>query len=200
MACTVLSRNRRSGNPHLIVAGSAAQLYSRCHDAHACRKAAGKTGRFLGGRDDSVASTVRRQSRKKVNLLLDGRREPHFRQVAVRQAGDNGQRKNLESWIRRGGCDRSLENGAAARSVHRHHARAELACGTDGCSDGVRDFMKLQVQKDFLAHGNQFSYNGWTYLGQKLQAHFVEARFGAKQPNQLQGFLPGIKVKGDDYR
>ena len=93
-----------------------------------------------------------------------------------------------------------LGYGAAAQGVHRNHARAELACGDNASADGVRDFMQFQVKKDLFAHGNQFSNNGRALFRGKLQADFVEARLSAKLPNQLQGFEPGIKVEGDDYR
>ncbi len=46
-----------------------------------CLHTPGQTRSFLGGRDNSLASTVRRELRKKLNLLLDGRGKPHFRKV-----------------------------------------------------------------------------------------------------------------------
>ena len=58
---------------------AAPKLDSRCHDEHACAKAFGEASGFLGGRNDTVASTPHCELRKKVNLLLDGRGKPNFR-------------------------------------------------------------------------------------------------------------------------
>ena len=71
VCCTTLSRNRRSGNTHLVVAGGAAKLDARRHDEHAVWKAFGEACSVLCGRDHTVASGRHCEPRKKVNLPLD---------------------------------------------------------------------------------------------------------------------------------
>ena len=200
MGCATLPRHGHSRNAHLVVADGAMQLDSRRHDVHACGKASGEARSFLGGRHDTMAATAHSELGKNVNLLLDGWGKPHFRQVAVGEACDDSHRKNLQAWIGSGRGDRRPENGAAARGVHCHHARAELACGANGSDDGVRDLMQLQVKKDLFAHGNQFSNNGRALHRKKLQADLVGARRSAKLPNQFHGFASGIEVEGNDDR
>ncbi len=154
----------------------------------------------MGGRDDTVASRPCCELSQTVDLLLDGRRKSNLLQVGVAEAGDDGERQNLESRIRRRCRDRSLENGAAAGGVHRNHTRAKLARGADGSGCGVWYFMELQVKKNLFAHGNQFSNNGRALCSEKLQANFVEVRLSAKLPNQFHGLGLCLEIEGDDYR
>jgi hypothetical protein len=61
----------------------------------------------------------------------------------------------------------------AARSVDRQHAHAKLLSFGDGCSDGVRNVVILQIEKHSPTGRDEIAHDLRSYGGIQLHPHLV---------------------------
>ena len=122
---------------------------------------------FMGRADDAAASGHARQASESKGLVSDTAGESDFGEVFVGQAGEDryGQDQRLQGGRVRG-FGGSFQHFKSARGVDGQHADLQLSGLGDGVSDGVRDIVEFEVEKNFTAGSHQVA-NDLGPLGRK---------------------------------
>lgn len=135
---------------------------------------AAKLRGFAGGSDHAFTAVFESQLGQAKNLILHGTFDPDRIEVVIGKAGEDGDSQNNQIGIDgSGGLGCSAKHLRSTGSVDGQHAYAEASGFTDGGSDGVRNVVILEIEKNLPAGGGQVANRGWAFGSEQLHADFI---------------------------